>query len=298
MKRTIVIILTVYVLVIGVLFYVFLGAGVLSGFKSLKWQGIETQVPPDFKVKEYRSKGWQVYALSRISAFIKIARKPAVNVFELSRYEKEVVLEKRTPLPEPATYYVVKEKKLYTVVAAASRDNTTLYISVSTFSLFFSRYIMGRMLQNFTFNGEAVTFPSPVIPLKLYGYDLLIVASFLLPLIILIPIFYFSGKTPNPQHFQGETILCEEKFVYTTFQKKWNRSNTFCYLALTSSRLVIFCFGKLKLEIKLDEERPDIAIRGRKIILEHKDKTIILRPADIDRWQSCLSSFHQVSIKH
>lgn len=297
MKRTIVVIVMVYVLVIGVLWYVFLGAGVLSGFKSLQWQGIETQVPPDFKAREYQSKGWQVYALSRISALIKIARKPAVNVFELSRYEKKVVLEKRTFLPEPATFYVVKEKKLYTVVAAASRDNTTLYISVSTFSLFFSRYIMDRMLQNFTFNGEAITFPSAAIPLKLFGYDLLILASFLLPLIILIPIFYFSGKNPDPRHFQGETILCEEKFVYTTFQKKWNRSNTFCYLALTSSRLVIFCFGKLKLAIKLDEERPDIAIRGRKIILKHKDTTIILRPADIERWQSCLSSFHQISTK-
>lgn len=280
-----------YVLLGGLIFFVFCGSGLLSGFRTLQWRGIEIRVPPDFKTREYSSKGWQVYSLSRVSALIKIALKPKVDVFDLSGYEKRVVLEKKSHSPDPATFYVAKGKKTNTLVYAVSRNDTTLFISISSFSLFFSRQIMDIMLESLIFNGSEIKPPSVVFPAKLYGHDFFIIGSLLLPLVILIPVYYFSGKKPGAHHFEGESIMCEEMFVYTSFKKKWNRTNTFSYLVLTNARLMVFSFGKLKLEIKLDEEKPAIEFKGKKIILKRKDTTVILSPRDIDQWESCLSRF-------
>lgn len=291
MKRTFVIILMIYILVIGLLFYALGGYGLLSGFKALQWRGIEVRVPPDFKAREYSSKGWQVLSLARSSALIKIALKQDVNVFDLSGHEKRVVMEKQFHSPDPATLYVAKLEKRYMLVFAVYRDNTTLYISISNISLFLSRYVLDAMLESLRFNGSEIKPPRMELPLELYVYDLLILGSLLIPLVILIPLLYFSGKKPGVHHFEGESIMCEEMFVYTSFNKKWNRTNTFSYLVLTNARLMVFCFGKLKLEIKLDEEKPAIEFKGKKIILKRNDTTVILSPRDIDQWESCLSRF-------
>ncbi|MCK4764265.1 MAG: hypothetical protein KAW12_18850 [Candidatus Aminicenantes bacterium] len=290
MKKTIFVIFFVYALVILGLLYFFLGAAVFKDFEPLQWQGIKTNVPPGFKVKVYQSKGWEVYSLSRPGTVIKIALKPEIDVFGLASYEKKVVFEKRENSPQPAVFYIVEGKEPYTLVFAANRDNKTVYLSITTFSLYLSRFIMDKMLADFSFNQGRIEAPAVTLPLKLYIIDWIIAASLLLPLLIMIPIFYFSGKRPGIDLLPGETLLYEEKSVIASFRKGWVRSNTFCCLVLTNLRLLVFYFGRKKVEIDLQKERSALRLEGKKIILEKAGMKTILRPGDIENWKSNLRS--------
>lgn len=290
MKKTIYVILFVYALVILGLLYFFLGAAVFKDFEPLQWQGIKTKVPPDFKVKIYRSKGWQVYSLSRLGAAIRIAVKPEIDVFGLSSYERNVVFEKRERTPFPTVFFIVESKQPYTLVFATNREHTTVYLSVSSFSLYLSRFIMAEMMADFTFNQQRIEAPDVTLPGKFYMIDWIIIASFLLPLLIMIVVFYFSGKKPEIELLPGETLLYEEKNVMTSFRRGWMRSNTFSYAVLTNQRLLVFYFGRKKVEINLHEEKSALRIEGKKIILEKAGMKTILSPGDIENWKSNLYS--------
>ena len=71
MKKALIIILVPYLLIIGIVFYIFYGPGLAAGYETLKWKDIETMVPADFEVKTYRSQSWDVYSLQKLTVLIK-----------------------------------------------------------------------------------------------------------------------------------------------------------------------------------------------------------------------------------
>ena len=294
MKKVIVLIVIAYLVIIfGVVFFVF--GGGISKYESLKWNNIETNVPSNFKVQLYKSKDWDVYSLRKYGIFIKIAIKPEINIFGLLGKNKNVLYELKSDFEKPYIFYVTKKNlkkgSLYEVVFAKNIDDFSLYFSVTSPSFFFADKVMNRILNDLSYKGKKIDIPETKIPIKLYLFDLIFIAAMIIPIIVIFIVFYFSGKKPNIKYFYGDTIICEESFVFFSDRRKLRRVNGFCYFVLTNTRLMLFYFMKPKLEIKINEEEPFVNIKGKKIILKRGENTITLMPSEIERWKSCLSRF-------
>ena len=283
-----------YLVIMGIIFYIFFGPG-LIGYQPLKWKGIETIVPEGFKVKTYQSKGWEVYSIKKLSVFIKIALKPAINVSGLPRHTRKVLY--RFSSEPGEIYYVSNPRKVYEVVFARNiavdedNSNITLYLSASAPSVFSCRYIINKIAGNTFYKGQKIKAPKPSIPMKCYLTDFLLLGGMLVPLLIILLIFYLSGKKPASKHFIGDPIRCEESYVFYRSIRKFRRQSSCCYLVLTATRLMVFIFRRPFREIKIHEERPGVKIEGNKIILEKEKERIILRPKDIEKWKEHLSRF-------
>ena len=294
MKKIIVLIVIAYLVIIfGVVFFVF--GGGISKYESLKWNNIETNVPSNFKVQLYESKDWDVYSLRKYGIFIKIAIKPEINIFGLPGKNKNVLYELKSDSEKPYIFYVIKKNlkkgSLYEVVFAKNIDDVSLYFSVTSPSFFFANKVMNRILNDLLYKGKKIDIPETKIPIKLYLFDLIFIAAMIIPIIVIFIVFYFSGKKPNIKYFYGDTIICEESFVFFSDRRKLRRVNGFCYFVLTNTRLMLFYFMKPKLEIKINEEEHFVNIKGKKIILKRGENTITLMPSEIERWKSCLSRF-------
>ena len=294
MKKVIVLIVIAYLVIIfGVVFFVF--GGGISKYESLKWNNIETNVPSNFKAQLYKSKNWDVYSLRKYGIFIKIAIKPEINIFGLPGKNKNVLYELKSDSKKPYIFYVIKKNlkkgSLYEVVFAKNIDDFSLYFSVTSPSFFFANKVMNRILNDLSYKGKKIDIPETKIPIKLYLFDLIFIAAMIIPIIVIFIVFYFSGKKPNIKYFYGDTIICEESFVFFSDRRKLRRVNGFCYFVLTNTRLMLFYFMKPKLEIKINEEEPFVNIKGKKIILKRGENTITLMPSEIERWKSCLSRF-------
>jgi len=294
MKKIIILIVISYLVIIfGVVFFVF--GGGISKYESLKWNNIETNVPSNFDVELYKSKDWDVYSLRKYGIFIKIAIKAEINIFGLSGKNKNVLYELKSDFEKPYIFYVTKKNlkkgSLYEVVFAKNIDDFSLYFSVTSPSFFFANKVMNRILNDLSYKGKKIDIPKIKIPIKLYLFDLIFIAAMIIPIIVIFIVFYFSGKKPNSKYFYGDTIICEESFVFFSDRRKLRRVNGFCYFVLTNTRLMLFYFMKPKLEIKINEEEPFVNIKGKKIILKRGENTITLMPSEIERWKSCLSRF-------
>lgn len=294
MKKVIVLIVIAYLVIIfGIVFFVF--GGGISKYESLKWNNIETNVPSNFKVQLYESKNWDVYSLRKYGIFIKIAIKPEINIFGLPGKNKNVLYELKSDSKKPYIFYVIKKNlkkgSLYEVVFAKNIDDFSLYFSVTSPSFFFANKVMNRILNDLSYKGKKIDIPETKIPIKLYLFDLIFIAAMIIPIIVIFIVFYFSGKKPNIKYFYGDTIICEESFVFFSDRRKLRRVNGFCYFVLTNTRLMLFYFMKPKLEIKINEEEHFVNIKGKKIILKRGENTITLMPSEIEQWKSCLSRF-------
>jgi hypothetical protein len=291
MKKILVIVFVSYILITGIIFYFVIGPDLFLEYKTLQWNGIDIKVPENFKVNRYQSKNWDVYSLQRNSTLIRIATKPFINIFRLSEYEKNVPYEIQSKTGEPSTCYVVKERKLYTIVYATNVREKTIYISVSSFMMSVAQYTMDKLLDDIRFEGVLLKAPELTLPLKLYFTDLIFLGSFTLALIIIVPVMYFAGKKPNMEILSGEYVLCEEGGVSVTFKKGFSRSNNFCYLVLTNSRLLIYYYKRLKMEVKFREENSELWIRGKKIYIKKDNMEVILKPSDISLWKPNLDRY-------
>ncbi len=294
MKKIIVLIVIAYLVIIfGVVFFVF--GGGISKYESLKWNNIETNVPSNFKVQLYESKDWDVYSLRKYGIFIKIAIKPEINIFGLPGKNKNVLYELKSDSEKPYIFYVIKKNlkkgSLYEVVFAKNIDDVSLYFSVTSPSFFFANKVMNRILNDLLYKGKKIDIPETKIPIKLYLFDLIFIAAMIIPIIVIFIVFYFSGKKPNIKYFYGDTIICEESFVFFSDRRKLRRVNGFCYFVLTNTRLMLFYFMKPKLEIKINEEEHFVNIKRKKIILKRGENTITLMPSEIEQWKSWLSRF-------
>ena len=294
MKKIMILIILPYLVIMGIVFYIFFGPG-LIGYRPLKWKGIETIVPGGFKVNTFQSKGWEVYSLKKVSVLIKIALKPAIDVSGLPRHTRKVLY--RFSSEPGEIYYVSNPRKIYEAVFARTlamdedNINMTLYFSVSSPSVFSCRYILNKIAGNTFYKGQKIKAPKPSIPLKCYLTDFLLIGGMSVPLLIIVLIFYLSGKKPAAKHFIGDPIRCEESYVFYRSIRKFRRQSSFCYLVLTATRLMVFLFRRPIREIKIYEEKPGIKIEGNKIILEKEKEKIILKPRDIEKWKEHLSPF-------
>jgi hypothetical protein len=282
-------ILVPYLLVMAVTFYIFFGFGAMIGSKPLTWQGIETRVPSGGTVNIYSSKGWDVYAWKKLFVQVKIAVKSAIDVTGLPTYHRKVSFQ-HTPGPD-RVYYIANDKRGFEVIFALNVADKTLYFSAFTASPFSSRHILRKIVGNCSYKGHKLDFQEPAVPLGIYTTDLLFVGGMSLPIFIIVLVFYLSCRKPDPKYFEGDPIRCEENYVYFSSRRKFRIRNSFCYLALTTRRLMIFVFGKPKWTIDLYDDDADITFAGKKMIIRKGDHKITLKLTDPEEWKNCLSRF-------
>ncbi|MDQ1353272.1 MAG: hypothetical protein QG657_3578 [Acidobacteriota bacterium] len=293
MKKVILIVIVSYILVIGVVFYIYFGPGVTAAYESLKWKDIETVAPVGARVKIYQDNGWDVYSLRKAALFIKVAVKPTMDVAGLPAYAQKLLY--KASVRPGEIYYIANPRKTIEVVYARTMGDMTLYFSVACPSLFSGRYIMDKITGQCLYKGEKVT-PSTSsaypAPLRCYITDYLFIGAMTLPLLIILVIFFLSGKKPNAKHFIGDPIRCEESNIYFTRIMRFRRKGNLCYLALTASgQLRMFLFMRPLWAIDLRLKRPDLKIEANKIILQTEKEKIVFWSTKIQEWQEALRLF-------
>jgi len=291
MKKILTIFTFFYLVLIGIIFYIFFGVGIFTNTESLKWQDFQIMVPADFKTQTYESKGWDVYYLKKMTIQIKIATKsPAININRLPKQSRGKIIF-QSPQGEDGIYYIINPYKVYEVVYALNIDGVTLYLSVKSPSVFSAVYLLEKISTDFHFKGIPIDKPNPQIPVKAYITDLIMIIGMLIPFLLVIILFSLSGRKPSGKYFQGDPIRLEESNVYFTRVQRLKRKGTFCYLALTVTRLMVFVFKKPVVEIKLNQEKPDITFQGKKIIIRKCNEKFFLKPADIKKWKNELNPY-------
>jgi hypothetical protein len=292
MKKLMAFIIVPYLVVIAVSFYIFYGPGIFTGFETLKWKDIEIKTPKNYNVKSYENQGWEVYSLQKVFEEIRIARKsPAVDVmgFPKHRHAGKVIYQFS---PDPGSiYYISRVRKTHEVVFAKNIDDVTLYFRIATASVFSGSHVLDKMIANCFYKGQKLPIPKPSIPLGAYLTDLIFFGGMIVPIFIILLVFSLSAKKPASKYFTGDPVQLEESNVYFSRIKRFQRKNSFCYLVLTTSRLMIFSFGKPVLDISLREERPDIKFEKNKIIIQRPKEKLVLRPSDIETWKNALSLY-------
>jgi hypothetical protein len=293
MKKIILLFTIPYLLVVGIVFYLFFGPGVITTYETLQWKEIDTMVPVDGKIKIYQSQGWEVYSLRKSAFLIKIALKPAMDVAGLPSFSQKLLY--RESAGPGQIYYIANPHKNLEVVYARTVGDTTLYFSAASPSLFTSLFIMDKITGRCFYKGEKVTqltSSSYNIPLKCYLTDYIFVGSMTLPVIIMFFIFSFSGKKPSERYFIEDPVRLEESYIYYTMIRGFRRKGNFGYLVLTSAgRLRMFTFMKHIWTIDLYTEKPNLTIVGNTIILQREKGRFVLRSGKIREWQEALSSF-------
>jgi hypothetical protein len=290
MKKMLAWIIIPYLVVVGVAFYIFFGPALTARYRTLEWKDVGTFVPEGFKVKTYHSKGWDVYYMEKIFSSVKIAVRPvAVNVSRLPEGYRKVMFRYASRPDE--IYFVASAHKSFEVVYARMIEGATVFISVKGGSVFSGRYVVDKIAGSTYFKGVPLEAPRPSIPLKHYWTDLVFVIGMLLPILIIYLIFYISGRRPAEKHFEGDPIVFEEGNMYYRSIRKYRRQSSFCYLVLTTTRLMVFAFRKPVWESRIYEEKPAIKIEGKNIILQKDDIKFVLKSARIEKWKEHLNRF-------
>ena len=292
MKKLFTIIIIPYLVVIGVAFYFFFGPGIFTGFETLKWKDIEINVPKNYNSKSYENQGWEVFSMKKLSEEIRIARKsPAVDVtgFPKQKQSGKVIYQFSPGLE--SIYYISKVRKNYEVVFAKNIDDVSLYFHVSSASVFSGTHVLDKMMANCFYKSQKLDILKPAVPLGAYLTDIIFFAGMIVPIFIILLVFSLSAKKPSPGYFTEDPVQMEEGSVYFSRVKRFQRKNSFCYLVLTTSRLMVFVFGKPVLEILLREEKPDIRFERNKIIIQRPKEKFVLKPSDIEVWKNALSPF-------
>ena len=283
-------ILIPYLAVMAVVFYFYFGPGVVSGYRSLKWGDIETQIPEGFTVKISQDRNWEVYSLYKLSVYIRIARGVKCDVSRLHKNTKKMVF-RTSPGPDE-TYYISNPRKTHELVFAKKIDDgVTLWFSVASPSVYSGRYILEKIAGNCFYKGQKVVFPKVNVPMRAFIVDFIFLAGMAVPILIMVLIFTLSGKKPSSRYFMGDPIRCEESYVYFGRVKRFGRKSSFCYLALTTRRLMVFYFMKPLLEINIRESNTEITIDKNKIIIQSEKGKFVLRSSKIEEWKQALRSF-------
>jgi hypothetical protein len=290
MKKLLAIIIVPYLVIIGIAFYFFFGPGIFTGYETLKWKDIEIDVPRNFTIKTYQSKGWEVYSLQKLAVLVKIAHKaPPIDVSGLPSHKQTGRMVYQFSPGPGSIYYISNPRKKYEVVLARDEADATLYFSVSSSSVFSGTYVLDKMMANCFYKGQKIGIPKPSIPLGAYLTDFIFLGGMIVPLFIILVVFSLSAKKPASRYFTEDPVQLEESNVYFLRARKFQRKSSFCYLVLTTSRLMIFMFGKPITEIRLREEKPEIQFERNKIIIQRPKEKLVLKPADIETWKNALS---------
>lgn len=291
-NKFLIILVVPYLLIMGFVFYIFFSPGLIESYEPLNWKGIETTVPGGFTIKEYNARGWEVYSLNKMTALIKIALFPGTNVQGLTAKVNKI---KYLYSPTPnRVYYISNPRKTFEAVFALAipEEHKTIYISVSAPSIYTVTRVLEKIAGNLSYNGKSIGFKQPPIPLKTYWTDLLLLAGMIIPLLLIVILFTISGRKPAQKHFEGDPIATDEEHVYFSHVKKYRRKGSFAYMALTSTRLLVFTFKKKSIEINLLENLPEIKIVGKKIFIQlNAEEKIIVKPSNLEKWKSALTPY-------
>jgi hypothetical protein len=286
MKKLRFIIVGAYVLVLIAVFYFYFGVGLVSSYKDFNWRGVETRIPADFKTKTFSSHGWQVYYLEKMAMRIKIAVKPAIDVSRLSSSRSKIKF-RHAPSPD-SIYFIAMVRKEFEMVFAQNVADQTLYFQIFSPSPFSSRKVLQHLTGECRFLGRNIVLPDVKIPMGVYFTDFLFFGGMIVPLIIILIMFNFSGRKPANRYFTGDPIQLEEANVSILRRRKFSRQGSYCYLVLTSTRLLGFMFMRPIFEIRLDSEKSLIQFEEKKIIIQREKEKITLKPNDIDVWKPYL----------
>ena len=278
---------------LGKVFLVF--AGGIFQYQPLSWQGLEIHVPSGGKISQYSSKGWQVYFLKKLTVQIKIAQKGQVDIYELPKLEKKTVYVNRFEDADHLVYFISKIKagdsNMYKGVLAKNINGTSIYISVSGPSLFFTQLIMGNITDKMKYKGIQQDIPKIILPTGLFGYDFLYASFFLLPLLIIFLLFNISGRKPADILAKERVILFDEENVLFSLKSKFRRQSGVCYMAITSRKLLVFIFKKPKYEFELSDKNKTIRLEKNNICINFSDNVLILKSVNMPRWQQYLNPF-------
>jgi hypothetical protein len=289
MKKVLILIIVPYLLLLAGVAYLYFGPGLFASYTALEWQGVRAEAPKGFELKTYQGKGWEVYFLKKMNAYIKIALKPAVDVSGLHKHSQKVIYHLA---PDPGSiYFVANPRRTHEAVFARRLDDVTVYFSAAAPSPYTVVYMLDKVIANASYRGKPLAPPRPVLPLRVYLADLIFAGGMVLPLALITLILPLSARKPSEKYFAGDPIRCRESFVYFTTARKYRRKSSFCYLALTASRLMAFTFGKPVLEVRLDQEKPLIQVKGKRIIIVGEREKTSLRPSEIEKWKDCLRPF-------
>jgi len=289
MKKLMFIVTIIYLVVMGVSIYMFFGPVLVSSYHTIQWKGLETQVPEDFNVKTYQKDRWDVYFMHKLWMPIKIGITSAVNPAGFAEKRDDAMF--ITSSSDSNIFFLARDRKQFEAVYAENIGDHTVYFSARAGSVYSAVQIVKRMTAYARFNGEKLSPPEPSIPLRHYITDIIFLVGVSLPFFLIIIIMNVSGMKPNAKHFEGDPIRIEESNVFYSFKKKYRRKNSFCYLALTTSRLMIFVFRRPVLVIDLSKDDTAIEFDKKKIIIKKGKEEFHLKPSNIDRWKTQLSTF-------
>jgi hypothetical protein len=290
MKRILLMIFVPYLIIMAVIFYFYYGAGVFGSYTPFEWKGIKTMAPRISRNEIYQIDGWDVYYFQKQSFLIRIAVKPSLDNVSGFTQHLEKILFKYSP-DSKKIFYISKIRKTFEATSAVALDDVCIFFSVSSPSAFNSVRILEKLIAKSEYKGAPILFPNPTIPQSAYSEDILLWAIIFGSLAITFIIISFSGRRPGSRYLNDEPIQFGESFVYFTRKMRWGRNSSFGYMALTSSRLIVFYFMKPIFECNLREGKPGILFEGKKIILSKNNERITVRPSNIDRWKELLFTY-------
>ena len=289
MKKILLVTMVPYLLVMALAFYVFFGPGIMASYQNLDWKKLQTQVPGDFEVKTYKDNEWEVYSLYKLFVHVKIAVRPAIDLSGYPSQKKKVKFTYSSG--KTNIYYLTSSRKLFDVIYAENVEDKTIYFRASAGSVYAAVYIMKKLTTNAYYNGIKLSAPQPEIPLRHFITDIVFAVGMSLPLFLIVFMLVLSGMKPAAKHFSGDPIRLQESNVYCNIKKKIGRKITLCYLALTSTRLMVFVFKKPVVVIHLNQDKSGLRFEGDKIIFQKGEEIYQVKPSELERWKRQISAF-------
>ncbi|MCP4156413.1 MAG: hypothetical protein GY757_52355 [bacterium] len=278
-----------YFVIVLVSFYVFFGPGIMASYEPLNWKGLETYAPGGFEVKTFKNRNWDVYSLYKLWVHVEISIGPAMDVERFSRRWKKT---KFTDSSGQNSIYALKSsRKLFDVLYVETIGDKTVHFKTSAGSVYAAVYMMKKLTADARLDGVKLSPPDPSIPTGNFITDIIFAVGIALPLFLIIIIFRLAGLKPADHHFKGEAPrLCEHHVSYSLRTKR-KRKNSSCYLALTSTRFMVFQFKKPVAIIDLKTEKSEILFEGNSILLDRGEEKLKLTPKNIGQWKAQLSVF-------
>lgn len=284
MKRILYTITIIFIIAIIALIYFFYGIGA-DNYKKISWQGMNVNVPNDYRIVKYKSKGWDVYSLRKRDVLVIIAEKAEIDIYNLPRNKKKVLYKKEFVKPYGSIFYIFRNKSDNTVVYSLNVENTSVYLSVSSISLIKSLNIMNNILKFCNYREHRIISPNIELPISIYYNDFVYLIIAVISFLLIFFLIYFSGKKPK-SIFEDEIIFDEEYVNYTDLSVA-KRKSSYCYLVLFRDRLAVYNYMKPVMEISR-KDASVLSFKKNSIIIKHNRKNIIIKPSKFEDWQKIL----------
>ncbi len=284
MRKFLYFITIIFTITIIALIYFFYGIGA-DNYSKLSWKGMSIDVPNNYKIVKYESKGWDVYSLRKRDVLVLIAEKPKIDIYNLPKDKKKVLYKEEFIKPYGSIFYIFRNKNDNTVVYSLNIDTTSIYLSVSSISLIKSLNIMNNILKFCYYRDHKIISPNIELPIPIYYNDFVYLIIIVISFLLIFFLIYFSGKKPK-NIFDDEIIFDEEYINYTDLSVA-KRKSSYCYLVLFRDKLAVYNYMKPVMEIS-KKDASTLSFKKNSIIIKHNRKNIIIKPSKFEDWQQIL----------